>query len=849
MKIYSILLLIIVFSINVFSKPPKEKRKKNKVELEEIVIKPVNEFSDYQASRTRNFDLLHTKIEIEPVVNQKVAKGKATLTLTPYFYPQQTLMLDAKYMKINNVFLKQQQLTHLSYTYDSLVLKIDLGNTYHQNDTITIEIDYIAQPYSIGQEVVDADGRGMYFINVDNKNPYKPFHIWTQGEIEASSFWFPTIDAPNERCTQEIFVTLDTAYISLSNGLLMSSETKGGKRTDYWKQDIPHASYLFFLAFGDYKKYHTTWNNIDVDYYTFKKYFDDVNGVFGNTPEMLSYFSDLLGVKYPWDKLAQIIAYDYTAGAMENSSAILYFDRLLANRQDLIDDNFDWIIAHEMFHHWFGNLVTAESWANLTLNESFADYSEYLWAAHKYGKDDADAYGERSLGAYLSQFPIKNDALVHYFYKVPKDNFDAIRYSKGGRILHMLRNYVGDDAFFKALNVYLIKNQYNSAEVSDFREVVEAITGEDLNWFFNQWYFSKGHPKLDIKYTYYPENQNIEIKIKQTQNKNDAPIFKLPSYVDIYYKDTVRRERIVLIDKESTFYFASKEKPLFVNFDPEGVLLAEITENLSDEEQVLKFEKTTAYKHRYNVLHSVADKIKDSKTIQNLFLKAIQHPDWNTQRLALSLIGNQIEVLDKNTVEAVLKDMIFNHKKPIIRKMALETLNMNDKNAGFEMAKYMIEKDSSIQCLAAALGIIQKKNYNLAYQNALKFLDTENPLMLSTVGNILKDTAVNHVDFLKKAIWLNTYRSAYQNFENMSDFLIQTKDTAIFKDAAQFLLDINHYEESDYNFYGANKTLYSLKNTLERPQNNKKAGKEEQAMIKTKLEILSGVISELRDDE
>lgn len=849
MRSYFFILFFFAFCFQVLAKPPKKKKHTATINLDEIVIKPTDLLTDYKASNLRKFDLLHTKIEIEPKLATKTADATAELTLTPYFYPQSVLELDAKYMSIKSIYIQHNNKTiPLSYNYDSLQVQIYLDHTYSKSDTFKIIVEYIAQPYSLPQELVDIDGRGMYFINPNGKNPYKPFHIWTQGEVEANSFWFPTIDAPNERCSQEIFVTVDTAYLSLSNGKLISSKVLGNKRIDYWKQDKPHAPYLFFLGIGDYKKYSTIHNNLEVDYYTFPEYYKDVHQVFEHTPEMIDFFSNLFQVEFPWDKYAQIIAYDYTAGAMENSSASIFYDALLATHQELIDDNYDLIIAHELVHQWFGDLVTAESWANLSLNESFADYGEYLWMEHQFGKTDADAFNRETMNKYFNRGLIKDQALVNYYYYEHRDNFDVIRYEKGGRILNMLRYYIGDDAFFKSLQLYLNQNKYSSAEVSDFRKAVEQITGEDMNWFFNQWFFEKNHPELDVKYTYSAESKNIEVKVKQVQAKN-AITFKIPTYIDVYYKDTIIRKPLQILNREATFYFPSKEKPLFVNFDPDGVLLASINENLTIDEQVLRFQKGKNYIDRYRALNALSAHLKNNNTLQNLFLQALQNQDWNTQLLALQLIEPQTALFESNLLSTVLKDLILRNKKTIIRKTALQTLYQVNKNNAFDMAQYIESKDSSLQCIASALSIIKDKNYDLAYQKAVKYLDTKNSNMMTTIGTILKDTTINHLDFFKKAIWLNNYKTYFQNFENLSNYLVNTKDKLLFDEGINFLYEINQYEESSFNFLGANQALNSIRNNLEYLQKDKKNLKTNQELYTEKLKLLNTIIPKLRKND
>lgn len=335
----------------------------------------------------------------------------------------------------------------------------------------------------------------MYFINHDNSNPRKHQEIWTQGETEASSVWFPTIDNPVEKTTQEIYITVQNKFQTLSNGYLASSKyLDNNMRVDHWVMDKPHAPYLFMMAIGEYSIVQDKWikkdsTELEVNYYVEKKYEPHAKAIFGETPNMLSYFSNLLGVEYPWVKYSQVVVRDFVSGAMENTTATIHGDFLYKTTRELIDGGNEAIIAHELFHHWFGNLVTCESWANLPLNESFANYSQYLWDEHKYGRMEADMNAfEEMEGYFLSAQQGGHVDMIRYDYKNKEDMFDGHSYNKGGRILHMLRTYVGDKAFFASLNDYLTTNAYKTVELANLRLSFEKITGEDLNWFFNQWF-------------------------------------------------------------------------------------------------------------------------------------------------------------------------------------------------------------------------------------------------------------------------------------------------------------------------------------------------------------------------
>src|SRR5256885_4066080 len=342
--------------------------------------------------------------------------------------------------------------------------------------------------------------------------------MWTQGENGPHLSWMANNDKPNQKTTEEITMTVPDKYVTLSNGLLTSQKKNtDGTRTDTWKMDLPHSPYLFFMGVGDYAIIRDKYKNKEVSYYVEKAYAPVARRIFGNTPEMIAFYSRITGVDYPWPKYDQIVGRDYVSGAMENTTATLHEEDAQQDARQLTDGNaWEDVIAHELFHQWFGDLVTTESWSNITLNESFANYSEFLWDEHKYGKDAADAHNYSDMQGYIGSNS-QNKDLVRFYYKDKEDVFDAVSYNKGGRILHMLRNFVGDSAFFKSLNLYLTTNKFKSAEAHNLRLAFEEVTGKDLNWFWNQWYFGSGHPKLNITYSYNEGAKQATVVVEQTQ--------------------------------------------------------------------------------------------------------------------------------------------------------------------------------------------------------------------------------------------------------------------------------------------------------------------------------------------
>ena len=532
----------------------------------------------YRAAATKINDVVNTKLDVKFDYDKSYMYGKAWVTLKPHFYPTDSLTLDAKGMDIKEVALdKNGKHIPLKYTYDdSLQLHIDLGKTYKGDEKYTVYIDYVSMPdnrKTHGSAAI-TDDKGLYFINPKGEIKDKPIQIWTQGETESNSVWFPTIDKPDQKSTVDISMTVPAKYVTLSNGLLVKQKNNSdGTRTDEWKLDQPIAPYLFFMGVGDYAIVKDSYKGKPVEYYVEHAYEPVARKIFGNTPEMIGFYSKILGIDYVWPKYDQIVGRDYVSGAMENVTATLHQETAQQNARQLTDGNvWEDVIAHELFHHWFGDLVTTESWSNLTVNESFANYSEQLWEEYKYGKDAGMAQGYKDMQDYFASNSRDKD-LVRYFYKDKEDMFDAVSYNKGGRILNMLRHYVGDSAFFKSLNVYLNANKYGTGEADKLRLAFEEVTGQDMNWFWNQWYYGSGNPVLDIVYSYDAAAKTSTVTIAQTQ-KNEQ-IFKLPVDIDIYHGKEKVRHSVWMTQQKQSFTFDVGEKPDLINVDGDKILLAE----------------------------------------------------------------------------------------------------------------------------------------------------------------------------------------------------------------------------------------------------------------------------------
>jgi aminopeptidase N len=358
--------------------------------------------------------------------------------------------------------------------------------------------------------------------------------------------------------------------------MVNSKKNTDGTRTDTWRMDLPHAPYLFFMGVGEYSIIKDSYKGKEVAYYVEKEYAPVARKIFGLTPEMIAFYSRTLGVDYQWPKYDQIVGRDYVSGAMENTTATLHQESAYQNARQLVDGNkWEEVIAHELFHQWFGDLVTCESWSNITVNESFADFSETLWDEYKHGKDAGDEHNFEAQQGYLFSGGEKNN-LVRFYYHDKEDVFDGVSYNKGGRILNMLRNYLGDSAFFKSLNLYLNTNKFKTGEAQQLRLAFESITGQDLNWYWNEWYYGSGHPVLNIKYNYDDAAGKATVIVEQTQS---GQIFKMPVAIDVYNGSNKQRYKVWIQNKIDTFSFNYSQHPDLINFDGDKILLCVKTEN------------------------------------------------------------------------------------------------------------------------------------------------------------------------------------------------------------------------------------------------------------------------------
>ena len=776
----------------------------------------------YRASHTFEFDLIHTRIDISFDWENSRAPAKATLTLSPWFYTTDQLTLDAKGFDIHTIQLASGK--ELAYEYDGMQLFITLDKEYTREETLDLVIDYTAKPderENIGGSSAITSDKGLYFINPKGEDSDKPQQIWTQGETEANSCWFPTIDKPNERCTQEMYITVEDRFVTLSNGLLINSKDNGdGTRTDYWKMDKPHAPYLFMMAIGEFAVVKEDWKDIELSYYVEPEYKEDAKDIFPYTPEMLDFFSEITGYPYPWQKYAQVVVRDYVSGAMENTTGVIFGEFVQMHKRELLDDHLtnEKIVAHEMFHHWFGDLVTTESWSNITLNEGFANYSEYLWMEHKYGRTAADEHLKSEQQGYFYSAQGGGHPLIDFGYESREDMFDAHSYNKGGCILHMLRNYLGDEAFFAGFNRYLKDNEFSDVEAHELRLAFEDVSGEDLNWFFNQWFFSTGHPVLEVEYGYDAENGLAFISLEQTQEGDDIPyIFNLPLDVVVYEADgTVTNSRIRMTKRQQVFELPLSVKPKYIGIDANRTLLAEVEDNHTAAEHRFIYDNSTIFFDRLDALFFLREQ-GDTE----ILMKALSDQSSTIRNIAINSIQP-----DNAIAASKIAALAENEQEPSVKSSAIEWLGSTENPEYVSIIKKGLGTTEAYSVVGASLQALMKVDEEAALSASRELKDEKNPGLVAALASMYAENPrPEFQDWFVDKSKTADYMTAFAMFESHQKFLAGLGDEAMLMSAVENWTSIATDADKNSGF----RRFASAKAIFETSKYFKKAGNSEKA--------------------
>jgi aminopeptidase N len=503
----------------------------------------------------------HIGLDLKLDLENRCFEGICRITLLPIRPGLQQLSLDAVDLTVQAVFLGA-----LSQAFEQTpeTLSIHLAEALALAP-VTLEIHY----------QVKNPRRGLYFIQPDADYPDKPVQVWTQGEDEDSRYWFPCFDYPGQLATSEIRVEVSKPYQALANGLLVEQLDLGEKQVFHWAQREIHPTYLMTLAVGDFAVLADDYQGLPVTYYVEKGRETDGWRSMGKTPRMIAFFNQAFGYPYPYPKYAQACVADFIFGGMENTSTTLLTDRCLLDERAALDNrNTESLVAHELAHQWFGDLVVIKHWSHAWLKEGMASYAEVLWTEQEYGPEEAAYYLLGEARSYLEEDCSRyRRPIVTHVYREAIELYDRHLYEKGACVYHMIRSILGEALFQKAIHTFVQQNAHKTVETIDLLRAIEQTTGFNLLWLFDQYVFRGGHPDFKVSYGWESENHWAKLTVTQTQAKpdDDSSLFNLKIPVVFHcLGDNGLASKVITLhlkEREQTFYFPLERKPDFISFD------------------------------------------------------------------------------------------------------------------------------------------------------------------------------------------------------------------------------------------------------------------------------------------
>ncbi|MBC7796024.1 MAG: DUF3458 domain-containing protein, partial [Pyrinomonadaceae bacterium] len=572
--------------------------------------------------RSHDYDVKHIALDLKFDWAKQQTYGTATLTVAPFVNPIDKVSLDAASMTINSVKLQNGTPLKFDYVKEKQQLNVNLDRAYKTGETAVFTVDYRTGG-SVEGGILGGFGGGIRFINADGKNPNKPRQIWSQGETEYNRFWFPGYDSPNDFRTMELRATVEKPYRVVSNGKLLETKANADNtQTFYWKMDTPFANYLSSIVVGEYAEIKGDYDGIPISSYVYPNEVKEGEITTKRLPAMVKFFSERTGVRYPYAKYAQTMVEDF-GGGMENITATTMIEELIHDARTEVDETSDSLQSHELAHQWFGNYVTCREWSEVWLNESFATYFQALWDEKSMGRDEflfRDVRGNQQ--RYLDSWEGGTRRPVITKNYADKDAiFDRYAYERGGATLHMLRTYLGDDAFFKSLTNYLKTNANKPVSTEQLRIAFEETTGQSMDWFFDQWLYKMGHPIFEVTQNYDDATKKLTLNVKQTQKVDatnaypQAEFFRVPLDIEIGTAKNTRVERINIEPKaENTFTFNVDSKPLLVNFDYQGAVVKQVTFVKSSDDLIYQLANDKDVLGRYSALLELGKTYNDDAT-------------------------------------------------------------------------------------------------------------------------------------------------------------------------------------------------------------------------------------------
>ncbi len=686
--------------------------------------------ADEPYARNRDYDLQHSKIALRFDVEQKKVIGDVTHTLTILRDGTPKIAFDSVGLTIQSVTVNKAP-AKFEATASKLV--VPLPAAAHNGDKFDVEIRYEGKP-----------AKGLYFILPDKNYPDRPKQIWTQGESEDTRYYLPTYDYPNDRLTTETILTVPASWITVSNGKLVSvskAPDKDNMKTWTWRESLPSSTYLITVVAGEFDEVKQAWRGEPVTYYAPKGRGDRLLPNYERTPAMMELFSKKLGVDYAWEKYSQSMVDDFVAGGMENSSATTNTSSSLRSPK-LIPEfpgDEDPLISHELAHQWFGDLVTCNDWGDIWLNEGFATFFEMVWTEAHYPKEQADYERWQAVQEWVSQPNLYSKPIVRHDFD-DSSEFDDNSYGKGGLVLYMLRQQIGEEAFYRGLHHYLETNRGKNVVTADLIRAIDEANHINLQQFFDQWVYGAGAPKFDVSYTYDDAKHQVALTVKQTQKvEGHVGIFHVPVEVEITSSSGAKSHRVTVSKEAETFQLASDSAPLMVLFDKGGHILKFTEFHKEKKEWLYQLKNAAELMDRGEAIQALAKIKNDDEVVTALGTSLKTDKTWGVRDIAADALGR----IGTPAAGKQLLDAWSANDLPYVRNHIAAALgSIKDEPKAVEKLALIARDDTSYRARANALQSLGKLKAASAYPVLTEAVNADSP------DDFLRNAALRSLGFL-----------------------------------------------------------------------------------------------------
>ena len=634
-----------------------------------------------QWNPSRDIILAHVYLDLDVKLEEKQLAGTARITFSSTKKELQSIFLECRELRIERVTSESGQA--LKFKQNDRGVKIHLAESLGRDQSSTVNLDYKAEDPRLG----------LYFTGPDEHYPDKQWQVWSQGQDEDNKYWFPCVDHPREKVTSEIRVKVNKPYVAVSNGVLKDRYEDGDGRLVYhWTMEKPHSIYLISLAIGSFSELSDCLENIPLSFYVPEGREEEGQRSFEKTAEIMQFFAEKTGIGYPYPQYSQVIAQDFIFGGMENTTATTLTEMTLHDERAHLDFTSEHLVAHELAHQWFGDLVTSKSWSHSWLHEGFATYFDLLYTEHARGEDEFYYRLLENRETYFEEHDSKyKRSIVTNVYSQPIDLFDMHLYPGSAVRLHMLRRLLGEEEWWEIINLFLQKYRDSVVETVDFARCIEEVTGDNYDWFFDQWFFRPGFPLLECSYEYQDKEKNLVLQLKQNQDGGkEQPPFRFPLLVRLVDgKGRSQDVRLQINELEHHFYIPSALEPLMVLVDPEDSILKRLKWKADSGKLCNQLKKADNVLKRIEAAAELA-KVGSREAVAALEEAIHRDQFWGVSARAAKALG---EIRTDKAMEALIGGLKISHPKA--RRAVVRALGNFKEVQAFEALRPLAEKDPS----------------------------------------------------------------------------------------------------------------------------------------------------------